>query len=140
FHRSAFTVHCFSEISLPFFRLSCTDGVSMLKLAHLALAAALVLPTITFADDTSATKPSPPPPVLEGPGSRLQMMLQRDRLLLDNLKLTDDQKQKIDKIYADTATKIQDDLRNLDGPQRFGRIRQSINDAHLQLSAILTED
>jgi Spy/CpxP family protein refolding chaperone len=111
----------------------------------LALASLLLLPAFARADD-AATKPSTnpvfPPPIREGRGGRFPFM-QRERQILNGLKLTDEQSRKVDNIYADATKKIQDmsaEAGDGEGPQRFSRMHQVMADARAQVQALLTDE
>jgi Spy/CpxP family protein refolding chaperone len=116
-----------------------------------ALAALVFAPfSVIRADDAPAqsaaaasTRPDVPPAVPEGLSGRIANMIQRDRMLLQNINLTDSQKNQVDTIYVGIAKQVQgmvQELSNMEGPQRFQRFRQVINDAHTQIMTVLSDD
>jgi Spy/CpxP family protein refolding chaperone len=95
---------------------------------------------IARADDTPATRPAN-----DRPAGRLDpdTMIQRFRDELATMKLTDDQKQKVDEAMtkAEQSLKLLDsELQNATQSQRMQRVREIFNDLREQVRSALTPE
>src|SRR5438552_1087368 len=113
------------------------NKVSML--AGLALGSLVALSTIARAEDKPETKPPQPPAGAEGRRTGLQDYRKK---IAEELKLTDDQKQKWEAIFKEQSDKAKEIHSNttLSSQDRMAKVKEMRESTETKIKALLTPE
>ena len=119
---------------------------------YLAMIVLAATPLALRAEDTADKKSTTPPvaqqpgrggPGGQGGGNFVKMFLDRTHALVNELKLTDDQKTKVDDIFKDTEVKAKDlaaKAQDIEPQERREKFQEITKDLHDKVVAVLDDD